>query len=122
MAYQKPGLTESFDSAADLTGKEYFLAVVDSSAQADLAGAGENAVGTIQEGKVAGKHSTLMLSGITKVVAGAAVAAGAKVMSNAAGKGITATSTNHVVGVALTAAGAEDEVFAMHIGREGILA
>jgi hypothetical protein len=45
-----------------------------------------------------------------EITAGAAVAAGALVMSDATGRAITATATNSVHGKALTAAAAADEV------------
>ncbi len=121
MATQQPQNLDARISAADLTGKEYYLAVVDSSGEYDLAGLGENAVGTIQEGKAAGLSSTVALGGVVKCVAGTAIAAGDKVASDAAGKAKVVATTEHVVGVAMTAAGADLVVFELALDAQGIL-
>lgn len=46
----------------------------------------------------------------SKCVAGAAVTAGAEVMSDGSGRAITATTTNEVVGIALTSAANANEL------------
>jgi hypothetical protein len=47
------------------------------------------------------------LMGISRVVAGAAIAIGAEVSTSAAGKAVTAASTSRVAGIALQAAAAD---------------
>ncbi len=121
MATQTPKDLDARVSAVDLTGKEYFLAIIDSSGEYDLAGLGENAVGTIQEGKAAGLSSTVALGGVVKCVAGTAIAAGDKVASDAAGKAKVVATTEHVVGVAMTAAAADLGVFELRLEQHGIL-
>ena len=121
MATQTPEKLDARVSAVDLTAKEYFLAVIDSSGEYDLAGIGEDAVGTIQEGKAAGLSSTVAQGGVVKCVAGVAIAAGDKIASDAVGKAKVVASTQHVVGIAMSAAAADLGVFELSLGREGIL-
>lgn len=59
---------------------------------------------------------------IARVVAGAAVAALAKVASDASGRAVTAASGNHVLGKALTAAAQAGDVIEVQLHKEGILA
>lgn len=67
-----------------------------------------------------GEPPSVRTIGISKCVAGAAVSVGDKITSDAAGKGITASAgagtSLGVVGVARSAAGAIDEVFAVKLG------
>lgn len=111
MAYQKPGICDSFETvSASLVDKEYLFAKLDTAGKVLLAGAGELAIGTVQEGKAVGQHSTIMITGITKIVAGAAFNAGVKLAADAAGKARLATTGQQVVAISLQAAGAADEV------------
>ena len=121
MATQQPQGFDARVSAVDLTGKEYYLAVIDSSGEYDLAGLGEPAVGTIQEGKAIGLSSTVALRGIVKCVAGTAIAAGDKVASDAAGKAKVVASGQHTIGVAFSAAAADLGVFELKLDQQGIL-
>lgn len=108
--------TDAVISAADLTDKEYFAAKRTSSGLA-LCGAGDTCDGVISEGKAAGLHSSIKTGNQLKAIAGAAVAIGAKVTPNAAGKFITATSGTEVFGTAITAAGAADVLFTIEVDR-----
>jgi hypothetical protein len=121
MATMTPQDLDARVSAVDLTGKEYFLAIIDSSGEYDLAGLGENAVGTIQEGKALGLSSTVALDGVVKCVAGTAIVAGEKIASDAVGKAKVVATTEHIVGVAMTAASADLVVFELRLEQHGIL-
>ena len=121
MATQQPKNLDARVSAVDLTGKEYYLAIVDPSGEYDLGGLGDPAVGTIQEGKAAGLSSTVALGGVVKCVAGTAIVAGDKVASDAAGKAKVVASGEHTVGIAMTAAGADLVVFELALEQMGIL-
>lgn len=121
MATQHPGMLLARESAVDLTGKEYFFAVVDSAGKFDIAGLGAQAIGSIQEGKAAGLHSTVMTSGVAKIVAGGAVAAGASVSSTALGKAKVVAITENICGIALTGAAADGEIIEVHLAVAGIL-
>ncbi len=119
MAYEIPDFTYTLPASADLSASQY-LFVVATSGQAAVAGAGVVAAGVLQNDPgAAGQPATIMATGVSKVVAGAAVTAGARVMSNASGKAVAATGTNFVTGMALTAAGAADEVISVYVNPMG---
>lgn len=72
------------------------------------------------ESSVQGDPISVVKTGLFEVVAGAAVAAGANVMSNASGQGITATSGLWRMGVARTAAANAGEIIEIDLGRQGL--
>lgn len=111
--------TDAVISAADLTGKEFYAAKRTSSGLA-LCGAGDACDGVISEGKAVGLHSSIKTGNQLKAVAGAAVAIGAKVTPNSAGKFVTATAGTEVFGTAMTAAGAADVLFTIQVDRSQI--
>jgi hypothetical protein len=69
-------------------------------------------LGILQNRPASGQAAQVRVnSGATsKCVAGAAVTAGAEVMSDGSGRAITATTTNEVVGIALTSAANANEL------------
>lgn len=80
----------------------------------NLAGAAGDVLGVCQEEISAddatnGRVADIRILGITRIIAGAAVARRAKVASDASGRAVTAVATNPVIGIALTAASAADE-------------
>lgn len=107
MAYEQPGFKFTLIAAADLRTHQYKFVDVDATGKAAL-GANGGRVAGVQQGKAnTGEAVEICHSGISKVVAGAAVTAGDEIMSDASGRAITATSTNQRVGIALqTASGA----------------
>lgn len=111
MAYEIPGFSFTLPAAADLSASQYCAVTVNSSLQAALAGAGVDIVGILQnKPTAAGTAATIVANGVSKAKAGAAITAGAKVMTNASGLVITATATNKGIGFALAAAGGANEV------------
>ena len=107
-------------AAADLTGSQFLLMDIDSAGKAALAGAAGRAVGVLQNNPNIAQAAAVGIAGVTKVVAGASFAAGADLQSDAAGKAITfvdpgANVVTWKVGIALTAAGAADEIIDMLI-------
>lgn len=112
--------TDAKPSTVDLRGKEFrFLkAVAGGFAVADL---GELAVGTCSEGKDVGLHSSVKTGNQLKVLAGANIAVGNKVASDANGAARVAAATHHVLGVAKSA-GAAGELVTIEFNPQGILA
>ena len=121
MATQEPGQFIARNSGVNLTGKEYFWAKVNSSGDFVLAGLGDQALGTIQEGKVVGLHSTIMTSGVAKITAGVAIAAGDAVASDANGKAKVVAVGENVCGIAMEAAAADGVIFAVRLAVAGVL-
>lgn len=109
MAYEIPGFSFTLPANADHSANQY-LAAVATSGNAAVAGAGVDIIGVIQNKPTIGKATTLVVNGVSKGRAGAAISIGAKLMIDASGRFITATATNKGVGYALSAAGAANEV------------
>jgi hypothetical protein len=113
-------------AGADLSAKQYFAVKVDTG-QFVLAAAGEDAVGILQNAPVADATAVVRVFGKSTVIAGAQLAIGARIAADANGKakaavlGLTNTSDaggavdpllgSHVLGIALTAAGADTSPF-----------
>jgi hypothetical protein len=76
-------------------------------------------VGIIQNAPLAGEHATICPLGISKAVAGAAVAVGAKVTTNGSGRVITISSGAGLLGYALEAAGADGDTIAVQVVAGG---
>jgi hypothetical protein len=114
MSYEIPGQVIPLPASADLSAAQ-FLFVAMSATGIALAGAGDYAVGVLQDKPDAlGRPGAVMVNGVTKVVAGAAVAVNAIVTSDAAGKAVTAgTTADEGMGIALEAAANADEIIAV---------
>lgn len=112
------GLKASFSlpAGADLTGKQFCAVVANTSGAAVAAGANALVVGILQNKPNSGQPATICYDGVSKAVAGATVAANAKLASDAAGKLITATTGQAVVGIAL-AGGAVNEIIPVLMTR-----
>lgn len=115
-----PWDVDSFPAGSDLSTKQYF-AVKLTTGKLALAGASDAVLGILQDKPNAvDKQGTVALRGKSKAVAGAAITAGAQVEADAAGKLVAATGgagTHNIVGIAITGAGADLEVFSLHIDR-----
>ena len=119
MAYEIPGFSFTLEASGDLSAEQFTAMVVDGNGQAAQAGAAVNIAGVLQNNPSAiGREAAIMANGITKGVAGAAVAAGAYLMTDANGEFITGVGTNELVGVALEAAGGQGEIIPILI-RQG---
>lgn len=119
MAIQSPVHQFSFAATADLSAKQFYLVDCDAATSTSNITnvilptvAGQKVLGVLLNKPAPGQEAQVMLLGIAKVVAGAAVAAGDLLMTDTSGRAITATAagafpaTNFIVGRALSAAGA----------------
>jgi hypothetical protein len=126
MAWEQPGRTDGTRRAAiDMSVKanyQYRCVVVDATGRVTRnTASGGQVYGILQNDPGLNQASTVMLDGATKVRAGAAVAAGAKVMSDAAGRIITATTGGNIIGTCLLAAAAEGEIITIQMERLGLM-
>jgi hypothetical protein len=64
---------------------------------------------------VANERVDVVLAGLTQIVAGAAIARGALVTSDASGRAVTAATTNRVIGQALTDAAAAGDLIVVNL-------
>jgi len=105
-----PGLTAS----ADLSAHQFKFMTIGATGAALNTTSGGAVDGVLQDKPGAlGEACEVAYAGVSKVEAGAAVSAGALVMSDAAGLAIAHTTTNHAVGRAITAAGASGELISV---------
>ena len=86
-------------------------AVIEGAAATDLL----LGVSTNTADAVSGESIDVVMFGETTVIAGAAVAVGALLTSDADGKAVTAAATNRSVGVALTAAAADGDAITVFV-------
>lgn len=80
----------SLPAGADLTTKQFLAIKVNSSGQAVVAGAGEFAVGILQNKPNSGQAATVAYGGISKALAGGNITAGMTVAADATGKLVNA--------------------------------
>ena len=113
------------ECAAALSGKEYLAAKFDANGKIVVCStAGEVALGLLgaEEGtKAAGDTIAVQIKEIGLWKAGAAVAAGAAVMTDANGKAVTATAGKFILGYALKAATAAGQVIPVQIIKAGFV-
>lgn len=120
MAFENPVLTLSLPAGADLSAKQH-LFVKASSGAAVLAGNNEGALGVLQNDPNAEGTASIMALGVSRVVAGAAIAEGAQVAADANGKAKTAATGSIVLGVALEAAAADGDIIPVLLHAGGAL-
>lgn len=124
-------------AAADLSAKQYYAVKVDSNGKAAVAGAGEFACGVVQNAPAADAIAVVRVSGVTTMIAGANVVRGSFVASGAAGKSkeaVKATTNtsdaggatdalagSHVLGIALTTAGADTDPHQVLLTHSGAI-
>jgi len=121
MAYENVSTTvPGAEAAADLSAHQFKLVKMTSTG-VNLCGAGEAALGVLQNKPDAlAQAATVWGPGSTsKVVAGAAVAKGAKITSDATGRAVTAASGNYEAGQALDAASAAGNLITIFINPQG---
>lgn len=119
MAYEIPGFSFTLVAAADLSALQWHLVNVNGTGLCAISGAGVRAVGVVQNKPIQGAVATIVVTGISKVVAGAAVTAGDELMSDSTGRAITATSGQQGLGVALQSAAAAGVIIPMLIRARG---
>lgn len=95
-------------AAADLSAKQYYAVKIDSNGKVALAGAGESAIGILQNNPAEGQTAAVMLSGETYAVFGGTVAAGANLTPDANGKLVTASAGNNIIAITTIAAAADE--------------
>lgn len=116
----KPGVLKA---GADLSGDQFRAVKVAADGDVERCGAGEASIAILQNKPIENEAVELECDGISKAVAGAAIAnAGVELMADAQGRLIVATSGNRVVAVALTSAAGAGELIAVKVvGAAGAL-
>jgi len=123
MAREESLISVSLEAGADLSAGQYKFVLVAADGQVDIVGsAGGDADGILQnDPAAAGRAATIGVLGISKVLLGGTVAAGAKVQSDGSGRAITAATGDHVLGKCLVG-GAVGEIGEVLLVSKHILA
>lgn len=101
-------------AGADLSDKQYYAVKLNPSAQIILSGAGENALGILQDKPASGRVGKVMCEGKSPAIYGASVTAGNSLTPDAAGKLVPATGSNAVVAIAAES-GSANEIHSVYI-------
>lgn len=122
MSYEIPGRCVTLEASADLSAEQFKLVVVDANGRAAVAGAGAHCAGVLQNDPDAlGRAGTVMIDGLSRVIAGAAVAPGANVAADASGRAVTAATGQFVVGIAFTGCANANEWITVELKPAGPL-
>jgi len=101
-------------AGADLSAVKNRFVKVAADGQIDQAGLDATAEGVLQDDPAAaGRAALVAISGVTKIVAGAAVTRGGDIVSDASGRAIDKGANANVLGVALEAASGAGELIAV---------
>ena len=106
MAYDILGFCKSIKSTNDLftVRQQYYFVKIDSNGQIVVCAAGNYSVGVVQDTPKAGDPGLVCGPGaLTKVMCGGSFSPGQYVMSNSTGQAVAASSSSHILGIALTA-------------------
>lgn len=111
------GMKVTRTASAELVGPRFVKENAGDDTKIDQCGNNENALGLICVNPIANEVLTVDLTGVKPVEAGAAVAVGDEIMSDASGRGIprgtNSTTTYRVLGRALSQASAAGEQFSI---------
>ena len=130
MAFEQPLFLISRRAGAGLSAAQYRFVALNANGEVLLAGAGDKAIGVLQNDPLQGQAATVQVLGISKVVAGGAINIGDYVASDASGKAKAAVASSantttgaitgsHIVGIALEAATAADQVISVLLIHAG---
>ena len=111
-------------AGADLSAvaSRYKVVAVSADNTVILAAAGtDQNLGILERGAASGAHVNVQTGGSAKGRAGASFAVGVNLMANGSGKLVLATATNKVVGIALEAAGADEDIVSIQLQVSQIL-
>ncbi len=121
MAWESPGekLTGK-RAAADLSALQFRFVVLNASGFiAQNITVGGLVIGVLQNKPGNNQPAEVMVTGVSKVVAGAAVPEGAAVTSDAVGRVVPAAAGNYRIGVAVSAAAGAGEVISVRLLHAG---
>lgn len=111
---------ETGRAAADLTNQQYHLvrlAAADRTVNVASLDTDSGLWGVLLNKPRAGEAASVLLLGLGKVTAGAALTANALITTNGSGRAVAATSGDYVIGRALEAAAAAGDVITAEIVR-----
>lgn len=133
MSYEIPGFTRSYEAVADLSGSRFKFVKMSGGVIVAVTAATDAAVGVLQNmpnrpspgGVFQGGErtaGTVMIDGVSRVLAGKALAAGVTVYLDATGRVTDVAQAGKAVGVTETAAANPNEVVSVLLKPLGSLA
>lgn len=118
--YDEKVTTINAEAGQDLSAKQYHFGTIAADGQVDPTGAGLLADGVIYDNvAAAGRALALVIDGVAKVKAGAAITRGDLVAADSAGKAVTAAQTNQILGKALKAASGDGSIIPVLLKLSG---
>jgi len=121
MAYEIPVLSITLVASTDLSDYQYRFLAVDANGEAELVdAAATHPVGVLQNEPDEDESGTVMVYGVSKVVAGDAVDAGDLVRSDTVGRAVSAGAGEVVAGIALESADAAGEIIPVLLTPGGL--
>lgn len=115
MSYENQVLTKTWLASESLATHQYKAMELSTTTVARTNATTDSAIGILQNNPGSGEAAVVCLLGISKAIAGAAIAAGAKVSVTNDGKLQTAATGQHVLGICVEAAAADGDVFALFV-------
>jgi hypothetical protein len=100
MAVEEIIYNTSVIAGSDLSAKQFYCVKLNASGQMVISGAGENALGILQDKPASGQVGAVCCLGKSMAIYGASVTAGQNLASDASGKLVPATGSDAVVAVA----------------------
>lgn len=116
MAYEMDVLDITFIAGADLSAKQYHFVKLTADNTVEVAGAGEQAIGILQNKPTAGLAARVRVFGVSRFINGTAgaIAYGVKVKSDGDGHGVAATNNKDLYfGIVLDGVAAVNEIATM---------
>lgn len=121
-AFSQDGSLRSERADVDFTADAQYRAIKRTATGITLCGAADAGfIGVLQDDVPAGEYATYKIRDVSKAVAGAAIAAGARVTTDADARFVTAVAGNPVMGRAEAAAAALGDIFALEIEPSGVV-
>ena len=112
MANEGTQFLKPYPAEADLTAAQYLIVEISATEGIDVAGAGAGS-GILVDNPALGEDGSVVVLGLTKVVAAGAINAGIRFTADAAGKAVALATGNDCVGMTLEESGAANQVIAV---------
>lgn len=120
MAIENLGTVVTFPANADLSSSQYCFVSLNSSGNVAVTGDGAHATGVLQnDPAAAARAASVALNGVTKVKAGGTVTAGGLVASDSTGRAVDVVSGDYILGEALEAATAANQIISIVLNSAG---
>jgi Kef-type K+ transport system membrane component KefB len=109
----------SIAAGADLSAKQYTFVKLSGTGVISAAAATDVVIGVLQNAPTSGKTAEVAITGVTKLKASAAISAGALVGTTSTGLAVAVVAgtdtTKYVLGQAITAAGAANDIITVAV-------